>query len=163
MFCEKYVLRNCAKFTGKHLCQSLLVQLCEISKNTFFYRTPLVAAPADLRISKANQLFKSRGSMPSIRLSTIHAKSIRKWLKRTNKWVWVMSIFVTQSWSIATIHVTRSSTKLKKNMAEKRHVLLLFFCRCSYVLIDKAAFFVLRQKGYFVKIMTSCFITCNLF
>ena len=64
MFCKKSVLRNFAKFTGKHLCQSLsfnkvaglnfikrqtLAQVfsrefCEISKNTIFYRTPLVAA-----------------------------------------------------------------------------------------------------------------------
>ena len=64
VFCEKGVLRNFAKFTGKHLRQSLffnkvaacnfikketLAQMfscgfCEISKNTFFYRTPLVAA-----------------------------------------------------------------------------------------------------------------------
>ena len=50
MFCKKRVPRNFAKFTGKHLCQSLflnglqlylknsLAQLfsCEISKNTFF-------------------------------------------------------------------------------------------------------------------------------
>ena len=55
VFCRKGVLRNFAKFTGKHLCQSLffnkketLVQVfscefCEISKNTFSYRTPLVA------------------------------------------------------------------------------------------------------------------------
>ena len=55
----KNVLRNFTKFTGKHLCQSLetcsfikkdtLVQVfsrefCEISKNTFFHRTPQVAA-----------------------------------------------------------------------------------------------------------------------
>ena len=64
MFCKKGVLRNLTKFTGKHLCQSLffnkvagrnfikkeaLVQVfscefCEISKNTFSYRTPPVAA-----------------------------------------------------------------------------------------------------------------------
>ena len=68
VFCKKGVLRNFAKFTGKHLCQSLsfnnvyhckvyinfikketLVQLfscefCEISKKTFSYRPPLVAA-----------------------------------------------------------------------------------------------------------------------
>ena len=70
VFCEKGVLRNFAKFTGKHLCQSLffnkvaggacniikketLVQVfscefCEISKNTFFYRTALVAALANI-------------------------------------------------------------------------------------------------------------------
>ena len=63
VFCEKGVLRNFAKFTGKHLCQSLFFnkvaglrpatllkketlaqvfscELCEVSKNTFFYRTP---------------------------------------------------------------------------------------------------------------------------
>ena len=68
MFCKKGVLRNFAKFTGKHLYQSLfltklqtrvtscnlikkktLVQVfysefCELSKNTFFYKTPPVAA-----------------------------------------------------------------------------------------------------------------------
>ena len=61
VFCEKGVLRNIAKFTGKHLYQSfylnkvatlwkrdsgtgVLCEFCEISKNTFFYRTPLVAA-----------------------------------------------------------------------------------------------------------------------
>ena len=53
VFCKKGVLRNFSKFTGKHLCQGLffnkvagLVFSCEfweISNNTFFYRTPLVA------------------------------------------------------------------------------------------------------------------------
>ena len=39
---KKGALRNFAKFTGKHLCQSLLFnkvfscEFCEISKNTFF-------------------------------------------------------------------------------------------------------------------------------
>ena len=67
--CKKGVLGNFAKFTGKHLCQSLFFnkvarlrsqagnfikketlaqvfsfEFCEISKNTFSYRTPLVAA-----------------------------------------------------------------------------------------------------------------------
>ena len=52
-------LENFAKFTGKHLCQSLFFnnfikketlaqmfscEFCEIFKNTFFKRTPLVAA-----------------------------------------------------------------------------------------------------------------------
>ena len=49
--------RNFAKFTGRHLCQSACnvikkeppaqvfsCEFCGISKNTFFYRTPLVAA-----------------------------------------------------------------------------------------------------------------------
>ena len=47
VFCKKGVLRNFAKFTGKHLCQSLFfnkVAGLEISKNTFFHRTPLVDA-----------------------------------------------------------------------------------------------------------------------
>ena len=55
MFCKKGVLRNSAKFTGMHLCQSLFFkketlahaltcEFCEISMNTFSYRTPPVAA-----------------------------------------------------------------------------------------------------------------------
>ena len=48
VFCKKGVLRNFAKFTRKHLCQRLFFNkvagLGEISKNTFFYRTPPVAA-----------------------------------------------------------------------------------------------------------------------
>ena len=60
VFCEKVVLRNFTKLTGKHLCQSFffnksyffktdtLAQIfsCEFSeiyKNTFSYRTPRVA------------------------------------------------------------------------------------------------------------------------
>ena len=37
MFCKRGVLRNFAKFTGKHL-------LYEILRTHFFYRTPLMAA-----------------------------------------------------------------------------------------------------------------------
>ena len=66
VFCKKGVLRNFAKFTGKHLCQCLFFnkvaglrpatllkrdtgqvfscEFCKISKNTFSYRTPSVAA-----------------------------------------------------------------------------------------------------------------------
>ena len=57
MFCKKGVLKNFAKFTGKHLSQSLFFhkvadlrpqaffcEFCEIFNNTFFYRIPLVAA-----------------------------------------------------------------------------------------------------------------------
>ena len=56
MFRKKGVLRNFAKLTGKHLCQSLFfikkealpqVFSCEfrkISKNNFIHRTHLVAA-----------------------------------------------------------------------------------------------------------------------
>ena len=64
--CKKGVLRNFAKFRGKHLSRKLFFkkvaglacncikkesltqmfscEFCEISKNTFFYRTPQVAA-----------------------------------------------------------------------------------------------------------------------
>ena len=56
VFCKRGVLRNFAKFTGKHLCQSLIFnkketavqvfpcQFCEISNNAFSYGTPLVDA-----------------------------------------------------------------------------------------------------------------------
>ena len=53
VFCKKGVLKNFTEFTGKHLCQSLkkslwdrcfFCEFCEIFKNTYFYRTPLVAA-----------------------------------------------------------------------------------------------------------------------
>ena len=69
VFCKKGVPINFAKFTGKHLCQSLFsnrpqacnftetetlaqvfsCEFCEISKNTFFHRAPLVAASEKLR------------------------------------------------------------------------------------------------------------------
>ena len=74
VFCRKIVLRNFAKFTGKHLCQGvffdkvaglrpkackfikkeILVQgfsceFYEIFKNTFFYRTPPVTASINER------------------------------------------------------------------------------------------------------------------
>ena len=65
MFCKKGVVRNFAKFTGKHLCQSLFFnkvagwpatvlkkkltqvfscEFCKLSKNTFSYGTSPVAA-----------------------------------------------------------------------------------------------------------------------
>ena len=57
VFCKKGVHRNFPKLTRKHLCQSLFLnkvaglrlaqvfsyEFCEISKNLFSYRTPLVA------------------------------------------------------------------------------------------------------------------------
>ena len=65
LFCEKDVLRNFIEVTGKHLCQSLFFnkaaglrpqtlaqvfscEFCEISKNTFSYRTRPVAASEGL-------------------------------------------------------------------------------------------------------------------
>ena len=59
---KKGVLRNFAKFTGKHLCQSLkketLAQVfscefCEISTTTFSYRTPPVTPSEYLRRREA--------------------------------------------------------------------------------------------------------------
>ena len=64
LFCEKDALKNFAKFTGKHLCDSLIFnkvadlqfylkkalaqvsssEFCKISKNTFSHKTPLLAA-----------------------------------------------------------------------------------------------------------------------
>ena len=63
VFCKKCILGNFAKFTGKHrlfllklqawglqlylkktLAQVFSCEFCEISKNTFSYRAPLVAA-----------------------------------------------------------------------------------------------------------------------
>ena len=75
IFCLTARYRSCRqrcsmkKFTGKHLCQSLFFNkvagltlsqvfscgFCEISKDTFFYRTPLVAASVT---KKANQCFR---------------------------------------------------------------------------------------------------------
>ena len=45
VFCEKGVLRNLAKFTGKHLCQSLFFNKVA---GAVFNRTPLVAASVGL-------------------------------------------------------------------------------------------------------------------
>ena len=70
VFCRKGVLRKFTNFAGKPLCQSLFFnkvagcnvikketlaqvffcEFCEISKNTFFHRTPLVAASADRHV-----------------------------------------------------------------------------------------------------------------
>ena len=55
VFCKKCVLKYFTKLTGKHLRQSLFIkketlaqvfycEVCKIFKNTYFYRTPLVAA-----------------------------------------------------------------------------------------------------------------------
>ena len=67
VFCKKGALGNFAKFTRKPLCQSLLrpetllkkrlaqvfsYEFCEISKNIFLYRTPLVVASIELVMKK---------------------------------------------------------------------------------------------------------------
>ena len=73
-FCKKGVLRNFAKFTGKHLCQSLFLnkvaglwdatsfkkealaqvfscEFCKISKSTFSYRPPPGAASEHINLT----------------------------------------------------------------------------------------------------------------
>ena len=54
VFFEKVVLKNFAKFTRKHQCQSFFFNKVagEIFKSIFFYRTPLVAASVHLLKSK---------------------------------------------------------------------------------------------------------------
>ena len=59
---KKRVLRNFAKFTGKHLCQSLFLikketlakvfpcEFCEISKNSFFAVNLWTAAPGKYEV-----------------------------------------------------------------------------------------------------------------
>ena len=78
VFFKKDVLRNFTKFTGKHLCQTLFFnnvaglacnfikketlaqvfsrEICEISKNTFSYRTTRVAASVRLCFCKVSGL-----------------------------------------------------------------------------------------------------------
>ena len=78
---KKGVLRNFTKFTGKYLCQSLFFnkvaglrpatllkntlakvfscEFCEISNNTFFYRTAAVAASVIIQIGPGKGHVKS--------------------------------------------------------------------------------------------------------
>ena len=50
VFCKKGIFKNFAKFTGKHLCQSLFfnkvvgLRSAKFLRTPFFYRTPMVAA-----------------------------------------------------------------------------------------------------------------------
>ena len=69
MFCKEVVLKNLAKSTGKDLCQSVFYnkvakketqaemfscEFCEISKNSFSYGTPRVAASAGSSLYRKN-------------------------------------------------------------------------------------------------------------
>ena len=131
VFCEKCVLRNFAKFTGKHLCRSLFFnkvarltpldncfstfyllhicqnvfhlilwqleilnggacnfikketlaqvfccEFCKISKNTFFYRTPLVAASVVHLNNNINFLTLSSSSSHYIAITINQQKTI---------------------------------------------------------------------------------------
>ena len=73
VFCKKGVFSNFSKFTGKNLCQSLYFnkvaglqvlscEICEISKNTFSYRTPPVAASESTTQPNANLPYPRRNS-----------------------------------------------------------------------------------------------------
>ena len=82
---RKGVLRSFAKFTAKHLCQTLyfikketLAQVftceyCDISKNTFSYRTPPVDASVGMIYSKRLDSRKDLHSVNSA-WSILHAK-----------------------------------------------------------------------------------------
>ena len=71
-FCKKGVLRNFAKFTEKHLCQSLFFikkealaqvfsyEFCGISRNMFSYKNPPVAASGIETINTRPLIFKKR-------------------------------------------------------------------------------------------------------
>ena len=64
VFCKKVVLKNFAKFTGKHVCHTLAqvfsFEFCEIAKNTFSYRTPPVFVSEMLSlISEHNSVEKA--------------------------------------------------------------------------------------------------------
>ena len=50
MFCKKYFLRNFAKFTGKHLCQSLFFN--KVAGPTKFLRTTFLTEPLRATASK---------------------------------------------------------------------------------------------------------------
>ena len=70
VFCKKGLLTNFTKFIGKHLCQSLFLnkvaglrqvfscEFCQISKNTFFHRTPLMAACKTWRAGEKGTLLQ---------------------------------------------------------------------------------------------------------
>ena len=79
VFCKKGALRIFAKFTGKHLCQSLFLinffqkaalaqvffcEFCDISKNTFSHRTPPVATSEWSTVMFENYFFKKEDHNP---------------------------------------------------------------------------------------------------
>ena len=89
MFCEKGALWNFAKFTGKHLCQSLFFnkvagqacnfikketlaqvfscEFCKISKNIFSHRTPPAAASLLMNFSNVQNIHFTFNYLNSIR------------------------------------------------------------------------------------------------
>ena len=112
MFCEKDVLKNFTKFTGKHPCRSLFFskvawglqfywkettiqvffsELCEIFKSTLFYRTPPVAASEktleQLLSAIATSAFINSFEQTSIIsfLTSIMIKTCSQWTKRRSR------------------------------------------------------------------------------
>ena len=84
LFYKKGALRNFAKFTGKRLCQSLFFNkdaglshlkrdsgTGEISKNTFSYRTPLVAASVTFMCFHIRRYMKGERYILTFFLDTI--------------------------------------------------------------------------------------------
>ena len=94
VFCKKGVLKNFAKFTGKHLCQSPffdkvagLRKFWEIFKNTFSYRTPLVAASVFWGALKINCRIMFQRCWPFLRLPTWNSISAFKVGPSPSKWI----------------------------------------------------------------------------
>ena len=87
VFCEKGVLRNFTKLTGKHcnfikketLAQVFSCKFCVISKKTFSYRTPLVAASVWLTINDQKQPFTSV-------LQEDFPENVQKFTKKQLRW-----------------------------------------------------------------------------
>ena len=82
---KKGVLGNFTKLTGKHLCESLFFkketqaqmlscEFCEISKNTFLYRTPPVAASEGYKVTN----FTYSKSMRHRHGGRLHIKMIKQ-------------------------------------------------------------------------------------
>ena len=57
VFCKKDVLRNFAKFTGKHLCQSLFYIKVASLRPAIVHRTPVVAASETFSLSVSLSLY----------------------------------------------------------------------------------------------------------
>ena len=113
VFCKKGALNNFAKLTGKHLCQSLFFNnvaglrhrlmylsgcicicenfisecICEILKNTYFYRTPLVAVSGILLKYQCQKKFQVLHYAKYFKFITKYERSHmqKRKLKNTNK------------------------------------------------------------------------------
>ena len=119
VFCKKGALRNFTKFTWKRLCRSLFLNkiaglrpatlfknrlwhrcffcdFCEVSNNTFSYRTPLVAVSICVHPSRSNDNTKKWWFGHN--LNFLHKKMIRhKLLVCNSKWNVFLKIFYSPS------------------------------------------------------------------